>query len=398
MYRLAYICPVIVALAVMSMSGTYSRWWVYALMLLVAELVIRLVVRRVTRVHEYLSGYATNVQHHEAWVERQEHEIEERDSDGEVHRRVEVSYVNHPDEWWMVLNTGRSIRIAEQVYNQCVAWWKTKEHWIDPPHVDCVRGGGGQLYMWNGVYENAYTCTYQGLYVNYLNNSNSIFRKGNISRDEVDMLGLVEYPKIEYLDVDVVLLSSDVARRISINNGVQRCFQLINAFAGERFEIHLFILLFDASRGIDIALKQQEYWRGGNKNEFVVCLGIDPDSLVPGRTLVVEWCKAFSWCDAPRLESATESWFIEHRRLNERAFADWFRHNIHLWKRKEFSDFKYLGVRLSGTRSLMLALVTALFCCAIFYVACLMGQYVDGDVVNARIAEFFKFVWNRTFG
>lgn len=84
----------------------------------------------------------------------------------------------------------------------------------------------------------------------------------------------------------------------------------------------------------------------------------------------MKWCKAFSWCDAPRLESATESWFIANPELSLGDYAQWLRSNLDLWKRKEFSDFKYLGIHLSPARSACLAFITAVLCAAAVVITC----------------------------
>jgi hypothetical protein len=138
------------------------------------------------------------------------------------------------------------------------------------------------------------------------------------------------------------------------------------------------VLLFDASQGVGVALKQQSYWKGGNKNEFVVCLGVDygdiPQSMLHDRKATVKWCKAFSWCDAPTLESATESWFIANSELRLDSYAAWLRDHLGLWKRKEFSDFKYLGVTLSPGRQAVVAVVTTLFCLTMIVITCAVAD------------------------
>ena len=176
--------------------------------------------------------------------------------------------------------------------------------------------------------------------------------------------GLIDYSKFRG-DHDVVMVSSNLPDTFSISDSVQIRFQLLNAFAGSTSQIHVFILLYDAEKGIATALKQRAYWEGGNKNEFVVCLGLEnPDSPV------VKWCKAFSWCDVPSLETATESYFIEHKQLDLLKYSEWLNDNLHLWKRKEFSDFKYLGVNMSAKRKFCLALVTVLVCALLVQLSC----------------------------
>lgn len=378
MYKIAYLFPLLTVGALVVLFRNYDWWWMYFIMVVVSELILWLIIRRASRTKEYLSGYALNVQHHEPWVERVVRTESYTDSRGNTRTRTVVDYRHHPDVWVMPLNTGVGTYISPDVYNLYRTKWGTPEQWINPPHINCVSGGGGQLYEWNGVYEDAATHTYKGLYINYVVNSNSIFRKEDLEKEDVENYGLIDYPEFEsrYLEQDVVLRSPILPEWVQFPSEAQRAFQLINAFAGHKHQIHIFILMFDAAQGIASALKQQAYWKGGNKNEFVVCLGVDFSNIDPQKSvsentpLMVKWCKAFSWCDAPKLESATESYFIENKELHLLAFAEWLRGHIGLWKRKEFKDFEYLGVRLSAGRKAIVAFVTILFCIVIIVITC----------------------------
>lgn len=351
MYRLAYILPLVTAVTMFFVIGDEELWFAFLAALTVCEVLIYMALRRAHRVVEYLSGYAIEVEHHEAWTEKVVTYVSYRDSSGNMQTRRQVSYVYHPDVWLATLNTG--------------------EEEIFPPHVNCVSGGGGQACRFSGRYDDGVTCTYKGLYENYVRNSNSIFKLNRVSKSEARRLGLVEYPSFDdsALDIDAVLVAPSAVKIIGEDVRVrQRDIQLINAYEGERREIHIFVLLFDAAQGVQVAIKQREYWRGGNKNEFVLCLGISgnsDDTELPK----VEWSKGFSWCDAPRLESASESWFIENPKLDLEAYAGWLRDNLSLWKRKEFSDFKYLGRKLSSKRRWLIALLSILLSVAIVWFA-----------------------------
>ena len=95
-----------------------------------------------------------------------------------------------------------------------------------------------------------------------------------------------------------------------------------------------------------------------------MCLGIENGNDGSGGSMTIKWCKAFSWCDTPLLETATESWFIENPVLDLEAYASWLRENVTLWKRKEFKDFAYLGKTLSPTAKWLVALLTIALCVA----------------------------------
>lgn len=393
MHKIAYTLPPFISLVLLLLFCNYEQWWVYLLMVAVAELILWLIMSRVSKSREYLSGYALNTQHHEEWVEQVHRTVSYTDSEGRTRTRTEVYYRHHPELWLLELNTGESCYIDKEYYDYLAQLWGTEEEYIDPPHMNCVSGGGGQLYSWNEEYKDAATHTYKGLYVNYVANSNSIFRKEEIRDEDIEKYGLIDYPKFDMseIELDVILTSPKLPKWVNIAKDSQRAFQLINAFAGMKHEIHTFILLFDASQGVVTALKQQAYWRGGNKNEFVLCLGVDFSGIDPNRgdeeslTPQVKWCKAFSWCDAPRLESATESWFLSNRELDFARYAEWLKGNLNLWKRKEFSDFKYLGVTLSRGKQILVWSITALLCAIIVVISCVVAiDYRDTYVRRMR--------------
>ena len=383
MHKTAYLFPLLTVGILVILFRNYDQWWFYLIMTAMSELILWLIMRRVSRTEEYLSGYALNIQHHEPWVEKIVRIETYTDSRGHIRTRQVVDYIHHPDVWLMSLNTGIEAYIQPDAYDYYRTQWGTPEQWINPPHANCVRGGGGQLYEWNGELDSAATHTYKGLYINYVVNSNSIFRKEHIRRNDVKEYGLIDYPDFDRrrLETDVILCSPKLPEWIDFSNHSQRAIHLVNAFAGNLHQIHIFVLVFDAAQGVITALKQQAYWKGGNKNEFVVCLGVDfnqPDSknrYNEDSRLTVKWSKAFSWCDIPSLESATESYFIENKELDIPPFAEWLRGNINLWKRKEFKDFKYLGVRLSPGRKVLVAISTLLLCAFTAVTTCLIAIY-----------------------
>ncbi len=364
MHRIAYLFPLVTAVALLLLFRNYDQWWAYLLMVALSDLLLWLIIRRASRKREYLSGYAVNIQHHEAWTERVVIQEAYTDGNGKTRHRTVIRYHYHPDIWFMKLNTGVEVHVSESVYDRYRMIWGTERTEIYPYHPNCVGGGGGQLYEWNGVYADAGTSTYNGLYVNYVINSNSIFNTGEVTKEEINEFGLIDYPDIDDTETDVVLCSDNISKRLQISEDIQREYQLFNAFSGENKQIHAFVLVFDAAGGITTALKQQAYWKGGNKNEFVVCLGVDVEENS------VRWCKAFSWCDIPRLESATESYFIEHKELDLLSYASWLTQNVSLWKRKEFKDFKYLGISLSPWRKVLVYFIALLLSAAMVVIAC----------------------------
>ena len=95
---------------------------------------------------------------------------------------------------------------------------------------------------------------------------------------------------------------------------------------------------------MDVANKQRSYWEGGNKNEFVVCIGVDNS----GR---FEQVDAIAWISKPAFEAEVEDFIMNHEDVKLKKFADWLPGQVAAhWKRRDFKDFEYLQMELTETQ------------------------------------------------
>mgnify|MGYP006988864679 CR=1 FL=1 len=352
MYIIAFLIPLLALGAAFLYGADPSYWWAYALIAAAAEGLVYLVFWLKTHSKEYLSGYITRVTHHFAWKERKEI-TETKYENGKSYTVKRVEYVDHPEEFYYTLNTGKTRDAYSGLFYELSNRWGTGRYHISVYHANCVSGGDGEACDWNGHEYSTYTETYTHRYYNPVKNSNSIFRGHRISCEEAKKLGLFDYPDAG-MDQHVLLISDGMTYRMDFDK-TEFELQHLNAFCGSLHEIHVFMLLFPAEAGVDIALKQRDYWEGCNKNEFVVCLGMDEEK--------VAWCHTLSWMDEPTLDVAVKDWFLNQEEPLLSAFVYWLRNNLHLWKRKEFKDFKYLGWHMSQSGSVwfwLTALATAL--------------------------------------
>ncbi len=357
MHKYGYILPVATVILAFAVTFNTDLWWVYLTALAIMEILVYLLFNVINRDKEFLSGYAVEVRHYNAWTERVVRTETYTDGKGKPQTRTKVDYVHHPEYWVMPLNTGKEINISHSHYKYIVGLWNTPKHSFETFHVNCVSGGGGQRYSWDGNEDNAQTATYTNMYKNYLQYSHSIYRGDRISKKEARRMGLFDYPSIDGHEQNVVCCSGELSG-FPLEEAHQTAFQHLNAFLGEKHQVHFLTLLFPADKGIEQALLQRDYWEGGNKNEFTTCLGIKRE----GDSFKVVWSKPFSWMDTPTLESAAIDWFIRNPELDLLAYASWLRENISLWKRKEFSDFKYLGRHMSRWQTILYYFLTVLLC------------------------------------
>ena len=319
---------------------------------------------------EYLGSIVVELFHEDSWTEiviRKEKEFCGYDSNGKMeYRTVErEEYIYHPAIWKMLTSIGSSIDIDRSEFYNIVDVWQTPKH---PFSItgDEIQGGirFGKRYRFSDVTEEleengenplfnealrkrTYTVTETHKYKNKVRNSNSIFKFEEVKEDDVNRLGLRDYPTIcDDYDQSPVVGTSGYA----IDGEIDELYRTFNAYYGSIYEIHVFVLLFDASKGVETAQKQQAYWKGGNTNEFVVCLGITDDE--------VKWCYTFSWMDEPTLGVKTEGYFRENTELDLKSYLYWLIDNINYWKRKEFADFDYITVNLTTAQIIWLTLIT----------------------------------------
>lgn len=353
LYYFTFLVPFIAALAAWLFSRDTELWWAYLLVAVGIDGLLHLFFWLLSTAKEYLSGYVTASVHYNAWTERVVR-IETRNVNGRTVSTQRVEYVRHPDSYAWRINTGREFSVDYSQYIGMAERWHAVPEFYPVHHFNCVAGGDGEICHWNGNELDTETVTYTHRYRNPVRYSNSIFSEKHISKKEAQKLNLIDYPKINGFEQKVVLCQPGLELDESLI--CQSCIQRINAFCGQEHQIHVFVLLFKADQGLETAYRQHSYWKGLNKNEFVVCLGIDGDE--------VRWCQPFSWMDEPTLAVWTKAYFRDNPKLDLDSFSRELRNNIGLWKRKQFSDFKYLGINLSKSNRIVYGCIVALLAAA----------------------------------
>ena len=353
MVAFLYLLPILTCLFLYLQGPTWLEWPYYVGVVLLSWAVTALVRYLLMRWHlrdiEYLSSYLVGVRHYDSWTELvvyyEERQVPAgRDSNGNIIYRTErirrTRNVYHPDEYYAYTNTRKQHSIGRDYYREVAGLWNTREHFVPVSHVNAVIDGDAQEYLFSDVFDlpgssfnptllsqgDSYkfvVMTEESAYQNKVQGSHSIFRFQDISKEKAKELGLYDYPKV------VGRTQNPLIGR-EFDEDTVNMFRLFNAYYGYEHQIHVFVLFFEG-KDETIVDKQRSYWEGGNKNEFVVCLGMNGDT--------VDWCQTFSWMDEPVLGVKTEDWFRQHPQLDLCAFNQWLCENIGSWKRKEFKDF-----------------------------------------------------------
>lgn len=315
-----------------------------------------LIVWAVTsRSTEYLGGFVTSVMHYDEWDELVEKTREVpcgTDKDGHTQYRTETykEVVEHPEYWTMRTTLDkREKQIDEYMFETFVERFDVDADFVPMYRNYYTKDGNAQEYLWDGRKSTLEPCTKEHKYRNPFKHSNSIFRYTDIGQEVAKNMGLYDYPPVNWLNQSPVLGAE-------VDEAALNELNYINAVYGQKYQFRLFVLIFPAKLGVETVEKQKGYWHGGNKNELVVCLGVNDENRV-------EWCGAFSWCDEPWLEVETRSWFAKNDTLDLLSYAYWLEENVpSKWHRKEFSDFQYVSHSIPKTAKTVIYTATLLAC------------------------------------
>lgn len=286
---------------------------------------------------EYLSDLVSKITYYEDWDETVMVTHTRTVSCGKGKTRTETYVVPerryHPKRYVYETVTGETNDVSEDEYKLICYKLNMPAVFKDMHRSYRSKDGDAYVTSWNRTRENSYPVTWTHLYQNKVKASSySIFKYGNMSEEEIKQNKLFDYPEIKNNDQNPILGFTATDTDID-------AVRYLNGYRGPKNQIHVFILCFN-NPSLEVAEMQKAYWQGGNKNEFVVCLGVKNNTVI--------WCNPFSWSDEPMLEVKTRDYFIKHPDINFKDYAEWLDTQIDKnWHRKEFNDFNYLSIELS---------------------------------------------------
>lgn len=347
-----YIIPFLTAMFLLLVFNKKMVWWEYMALIVPSLLFIFITQLIMVSVNssdtEYLGGYINRITYYEPWDEmvRVRHTRTDKDGDTEVYYTWEreyhserYTYVDNESNWEHYLSKKEYEIIKKRMGNKTVF----RDMHRDYHRID---GDAYDIY-WDKTIEHLYDITTPHSYTNKIkaSQSHTIFKYSDISEEDAKELGLYEYPDIKLMNQNPII------GRYASDKDKQR-IKYINATYGKTHQFRVYILFYEG-KNIEISEQQKAYWQNGNKNEFVVCLGTQQDSVV--------WCNPFSWCDEPKLEVLTRDYFIQNPKVDIDAYGKWLQTQIPTkWKRKEFADFEYIRIGLSRGQYIALIIIMIL--------------------------------------
>lgn len=379
--------PVIAAALLLIFFTKKVVWWEVAAMIVPSAIIILLMntimISSRTSDTEYFGSYTTRVTYYEAWDEevscRHSYDCNcTTDKDGRkscstcYEHSYDVDY--HPEHWSKTDNLGTEYDISKSEYNKLKEQFGTKANFVELNRDYHSIDGNAYNTSFAGEPEKSDVITSENSYTNKIKASHSIFKFEDISEKEKIRWKLYDYPSISGYYQPIVLGQK-------VDALTEKKLQYINGYFGSNKQFRTFILFF-TDQNVEAAFKQRSYWEGGNKNEFIICIGKDKSGNF-------SWVKCFSWMEKPSLEVEVEDYFNVTKDLNLSKFADWMPSKItEHWKRRKFKDFDYLEIEVTDTQMWTILIVILLYNLG-FSIWVVLNEYENSNIQSESSPKRF---------
>jgi len=293
---------------------------------------------------EYWGGYVTSAAFYEDWNERVScrhpipcsHPEYSRDSNGKRYQSgwkhandghyhsYDVDY--HPEYWEAYTSVQETKDISKATFEKFCAQFGNRT-FVDLHRNYHTKDGDKYVTIFQGEPDKLEPVTVARSYENRVQSSQSVFNFKPVNPADY---GLYQYPPINGFTQQCALGPGATAP-------VEKKFQYLNATLGAPRQVRLYALVFQ-NQPIQAAMEQEAFWKRGNKNEFVTCVGVNSD-------LEVQWAHVFSWTEVEDLKIEARNQIMGMKKLDLATYADWLGPEIQAkWVRKNFQDFNYLTV------------------------------------------------------
>lgn len=285
---------------------------------------------------EIWNGAVSRAEYSEPWNEKVacHHKIPcvHKDAQGKAqHRddgtRHEFDVEEHPARWLVIDTNKQTIPIDSARFEELAARFKSRT-FVEMNRRFHTRDGDMYVADWPGDDTTLEPVATSHEYENRTLGADSVY-----GHEKVDPAkwGLYEEPTITgFYRARSLFGSSD--------SEAQKALDRVNARLGPQKQVRALVLVFP-NKPREAAFDQEAYWKGGNKNEFVICIGTDKEGKV-------SWAHAFSWTEVEALKVEAQAAVMQQsgQPLKLLPVVDWLGQNLKRFQRKQFADFSYLYV------------------------------------------------------
>ncbi len=345
MHWLLLSIPVIATILILLFAPKHKvTWWEHLIMYgtTIVSILITILVVKVSSVTdtEYWNNKATRVTYYESWNEYIHQTCSSTcccDSKGEncTTTYYDCSYVKEHHAYWEIEDDGgHTINIDKEEYQRIVKKWGVMPTFREMNHPYHTKDGDAYYVDFPNQDEKIECVVTQHSYTNKVQAVDNIFKFATIKKDDKKKYELYDYPKIyDGYKQDAILGDGDMTQFIA-----EQKMQTLNAKLGRKKQLKAFILIF-TNQPQEAGRMQESYWQGGNKNEYILTIGVDDKNNI-------QWVYPFTWAKKSIVKVDVESFVLKQKVLKLDEVVDYMYNELDQnFERKPFAEFNYLKVR-----------------------------------------------------
>jgi len=352
---LALLIPILTAIALFIYKREYVTWWEYVIVLVVPFMCV-LGIKAVAQASlmytdEYWTTMGTKAAYYEAWDEEVpcEHPEYETDTDSEGNTTTRfVGYEHaydvddHPPIWILQDNLGQDFSISKSKFEELCSRWNNKTfkdlnrdyHSID-----------GDMYftVWDSTFSSIESISTTRKYKNKIKHSDSLFQFKKV--DLKDQL-LFKYKKPDnYYKCNFIYGAGTESEQLLLRRW--------NTVVGSKRKAVLMVIVY-YNKPMEVSYNQEAYWKGGNKNEFILCVSVDEKKKI-------QWTRVLSWTKETTLKAQVEREIQEMETFDLTAVINYLGTTVEgnpRCIRRDFEEFNYISVPVPLWGSIFALLVS----------------------------------------
>lgn len=269
------------------------------------------------------------------------------DSDGDPKTCTEYydcsSCEYHGPNWTVYDNIGKSFNIDQSMFEKLCKEWNNRTfvelNRIIYKRWNCGVDGDKYVTNFNGQLDKIHYVVTSHNYTNKVQTARSIYKFSKVDSVDKKTYKLFDYPIVKRYEFyyDPILGWNDVI--------AENKLQSYNAILGSSKKIHMLICVFE-NQPMKAGLLQEQYWKGGNKNEVILCLGISRGTSEGDATkeLTVQWARTISWTEVNNFKTNLNN-KIQGKKFEINSITDTLISDVQkYYKKKSFKDFNYINV------------------------------------------------------
>jgi hypothetical protein len=213
-------------------------------------------------------------------------------------------------------------------------------------------------------------------YENKVPATHNVFNFQKVTEKDKENYSLYEYPEIYdgFKQKHILGIGDKTQSRAEQN------MQLLNAELGHKKQLKAFILIFK-NQSKQAGIMQEAYWQGGNKNEFVLTIGVDNQNNI-------HWAYPFTWAEHSNVKVNTREYVLAQKKLNLEDISNFLYTELDKnFVRKQFSEFSYLTLEPSGTAIIWSAVILVIITVGlVFWFA---TNEFDDEMISGRRTKYW---------